>query len=175
MKKLNIGCGKDIKKGFVNLDRAQLPGVDVVCDIEKDLPFKNKEFEYVLCQDVLEHMSDSGRLMREMHRILNDGGVLEVRVPHFSSVNNYVDVTHKRMFSVFSFDFFLKPRPGYFGNGYYFDFSFSEEVERKIEFGLLYSWLYPFVNLNRGAQLAYEQSFLSRLFPAANIKAVLKK
>lgn len=149
--------------------------MDVVCDIEKDLPFKDGEFDYIVCQDVLEHMPDSGRLMREMHRVLNAGGMLEIRVPHFSSVNNYIDVTHKRMFSLFSFDFFLRPGAGYFGNGYYFDFSFSKEVEGKIEYGRLYSWLYPLVNINRTTQLAYEQSFLSRLFPAANIKVVLKK
>ncbi|MCI0503519.1 class I SAM-dependent methyltransferase [Candidatus Micrarchaeota archaeon] len=175
MRKLNLGCGKDIRDGFVNVDYVKLPGVDIACDIEKGLPFKDGEFDYIVCQDVLEHMSDAGRLMREMHRVLKDGGVLEIRVPHFSSINNYIDVTHKRMFSVFSFDFFLEPQPGYFSNGYYFDFKFSKDVERKIEFGRLYSLLYPVVNINRTTQLAYEQSFLSRLFPAVNIRAVLKR
>ncbi len=30
MKKLNLGCGKDIRKGYINLDLKKLPGVDIV-------------------------------------------------------------------------------------------------------------------------------------------------
>jgi hypothetical protein len=33
--KLNLGCGRDIKQGFVNLDYMPLPGVDVVADLER--------------------------------------------------------------------------------------------------------------------------------------------
>ena len=41
MKKLNLGCGTDIKKGYINLDVAKLDGVDVVHDINRlPLPFK---------------------------------------------------------------------------------------------------------------------------------------
>ena len=27
--KLNIGCGRDMKEGYVNLDKLNLPGVDI--------------------------------------------------------------------------------------------------------------------------------------------------
>ena len=37
--KLNLGCGTEIKKGWVNLDSVALAGVDVVHDIEK-LPLR---------------------------------------------------------------------------------------------------------------------------------------
>lgn len=33
MKRLNLGCGRDIKKGWINLDILKLPGVDVVYDL----------------------------------------------------------------------------------------------------------------------------------------------
>jgi len=35
MKKLNLGCGNDIKKDYVNLDIAKLQGVNVVWDVNK--------------------------------------------------------------------------------------------------------------------------------------------
>ena len=35
MLKLNLGCGKDIKKGFVNIDFKEIDGVDI--DIVTDL------------------------------------------------------------------------------------------------------------------------------------------
>jgi len=40
MKQLNLGCGKDIRKGYVNLDIYPLEGVDVVADIEKNCLLK---------------------------------------------------------------------------------------------------------------------------------------
>ena len=31
--KLNLGCGKDIREGFTNVDIRPLPGVDIVADV----------------------------------------------------------------------------------------------------------------------------------------------
>jgi len=57
MKKPNIGCGRDIRKGWINVDKFDLPGVDVVHDIESlPLPFGEGGIEVVLCRDVLEHV-----------------------------------------------------------------------------------------------------------------------
>ena len=35
IKKLNLGCGLDIKKGYINLDKSKLKGVDVAHDSDK--------------------------------------------------------------------------------------------------------------------------------------------
>jgi predicted SAM-dependent methyltransferase len=69
MKKLNLGCGKKIKKEYVNLDLYPLPGVDVVADINKPLPFENDTFDEVLTEHVLEHMVELDPLLGELHRI----------------------------------------------------------------------------------------------------------
>ena len=39
--KLNIGCGRDIRKGFVNCDKRKGSGVDKIVDLEKKLSFKS--------------------------------------------------------------------------------------------------------------------------------------
>jgi hypothetical protein len=31
--KLNLGCGPDIREGYINIDVRELPGVDVCMDI----------------------------------------------------------------------------------------------------------------------------------------------
>jgi len=31
---LDIGCGRDKKSGYIGVDKAKLPGVDIICDIE---------------------------------------------------------------------------------------------------------------------------------------------
>ena len=40
--KLNLGCGKDIRKGYINIDIYQHPGVklDYICDVSKKIPLK---------------------------------------------------------------------------------------------------------------------------------------
>lgn len=109
MIKLNLGCGKDIKDGYVNLDSVKLPGVDIIFDINKPhLPFKDNTFEEIYCSHVLEHVNDLAKTMKELKRISKSGGKIIIRVPHFSCGVSYRDPTHKRLFSYFTFDYFEK-------------------------------------------------------------------
>ena len=174
-KKLNLGCGTDTREGWVNLDCAALPGVDIVHDLEElPLPFADEEFHEVLCLDILEHL-ELVPVVRELHRILKPGGRLSIRVPHFTSMNNFIDPTHKTMFSIRTFEFFVKGSR--FRRNYYFDFSFSEISHSRITFekeafrGLLaYNYLVEFiVNLVPKMRSFYEATFLSGMFPAHSI------
>ena len=46
--KLNIGCGKKILNGYINLDVVKLPGVDIVHDLNKyPWPFKDNYFDEI--------------------------------------------------------------------------------------------------------------------------------
>ena len=46
--KLNLGCGRDIREGYVNLDKAGLDGVDVVHDLNVfPYPFEDNEFDEI--------------------------------------------------------------------------------------------------------------------------------
>jgi SAM-dependent methyltransferase len=177
-RRLNLGCGRDIRPGYVNLDVAALPGVDVVHDLSKPLPFADGEFEEILCKDVLEHL-DYVPVLREVHRVLRLDGRLHVEGPHFTSAAAYVDPTHRTAFSIQTFEFFVASE-GFADRSYYFDFAFSAVLSARIVFHR-YRWqpwnylLQPLVNLTPGMQAFYEETFLSRLFPAANIQVVLVK
>jgi ubiquinone/menaquinone biosynthesis C-methylase UbiE len=177
---LNVGCGTDIRQGWVNIDSAKLPGVDMVVDIQKTpLPFKTGTFDEILCQDILEHI-DHARftaVLRELHRILKTGGTLTIQVPHFTSRYNYLDPTHVKRFSILTFEFFVKGSAAQ--RDYYFDFHFRKIASARITFErgiFVYNYLVePLVNLRRRVQMFYEATFLSRLFPAANIVVELVK
>ncbi len=176
--KLNLGCGNDIKRGWVNLDIADLPGVDVVWDIEKlPLPFGDEQFDEILCNDILEHV-EYVPILRELHRILKQEGKIKIRVPHFTSRTNFIDPTHKKQFSISTFEFFLKNSE--FQKEYYFNFYFDRIGYAKIKFlkkGVFFfnRFVKHIVNVSHGTQCFYESSFLSRLFPADHIVIVLIK
>ncbi len=194
--KLNIGCGNNILDGWVNLDISALPGVDVVHDVEKlPLPFPDEQFDEILCQDILEHV-EYVPVLRDIYRIMKKGGSLTIRVPHFASKHNFIDPTHKKMFSINTFDFFVKDSSEQYGRGYYFDFAFASCREAKIVFeddlkvflfvNALFFIINPLlfllsvlteklVNYSPRMQKIYESTFLSRLVPACNLLVTLVK
>ncbi|MDD5190865.1 MAG: methyltransferase domain-containing protein [Dehalococcoidales bacterium] len=177
MKQLNLGCGDDIKKGWTNLDIASLPGVDIVHNIENlPLPFGDEEFDYILCKDILEHV-DYIPILKDIHRILKMTGIVEIQVPHFTSMYSFGDPTHKKYFSATTFQFFILNTEN--KRSYYFDFHFSRIVQTKIAFerGFLFFnyFVQPIVNFNNRTRHLFEATFLSRLFPAATLIVKLEK
>lgn len=107
MKKLNIGCGSDYKKGWINLDSHNRYSAEVVWNLNKlPLPFKDNEFDYVYCSHVLEDFNDPIPLMDEIYRITKRNGLIEYKVPYFTHTWN--SIYHKRGFSISSFKTYAK-------------------------------------------------------------------
>ncbi|MGH9042814.1 MAG: class I SAM-dependent methyltransferase [Acidimicrobiia bacterium] len=182
--RLNLGSGTDSLAGFVNLDLVPVPGVDVVASLgSAPLPFPDDTFGVVLCRDVLEHV-DVVAALREVHRLTVPGGLVLISTVHFTSRNLYVDPTHVRGYSVRTLDFFAGAGEERWRRPYYFDFMFGAVEYAAIQFhttlgkGRLFVWdrlVEPCVNASRATQDLYEMTFLSRLAPAANVVAILRK
>lgn len=118
--KLNVGCGKDIRPDYINLDVAELPGVDIVHDLTKfPWPFADNSFDEIELINVLEHLPDTIATLEELHRIARAEAKITVRVPFWNSPDMLADPTHKRSFSERTLDFFdpdfpeCKDRPYY--------------------------------------------------------------
>jgi len=173
VKKLNLGCGQTLKKGYVNLDIFDKYGADVVFDLNKRKwnIFKDSEFDEVYCSHVLEHLDDPNNAMREIHRILKKGGMVFIRVPHFTSIYAFMDPTHKSFYSYFTFEYYVKT----FKSVQYFDFAFEKIVSRKLKFsGGLPIWNRLIEPIANWSPRLYENSPL-RSFPADEIHVWLKK
>lgn len=56
------------------------PLADVKADI-CNLPFENNSFDLILCNHVLEHISDDTKAMQELYRILKPGGTGIFQIP----------------------------------------------------------------------------------------------
>ncbi len=63
------------------------PLADVKADI-CNLPFGDKEFDFILCNHVLEHIPDDTQAMRELYRILKPGGTAILQIPQDLSREN---------------------------------------------------------------------------------------
>ncbi len=85
--KLNVGCGKDIRAGYINIDINPCEGVDLVCDASA-LPFENGSVEEITASDIIEHFSwrNVRGLIREWRRVLKYDGVMRIRTPDLEGI-----------------------------------------------------------------------------------------
>ena len=70
------------------------------------LPFANQSFDLVTCLDVLEHVPDDRRVLRELRRVTRPGGMLVVTVPAYPALWSAHDVLngHHRRYRRASLD-----------------------------------------------------------------------
>lgn len=133
MKKLNLGCGLDVRKDCVNLDLVKLPGIDVVHDLNKfPYPFKENTFDEILCLNVLEHVRDFVKVLGELHRISKPDAIIVVSVPYWNSNLAWADPQHKRGFTLDTFTYFEKTSCPKGDKSYYAPFNFKVVRQRLI-------------------------------------------
>lgn len=103
---LLLGCGKTRIPGAIGVDRTPIDSyVDVIHDLDLvPYPFKDNSAREVHLYHVLEHLHDPIKKLEEIHRILMPGGSFFIRVPHYSSMGAFSDMTHVRPFGYSSFD-----------------------------------------------------------------------
>lgn len=51
---LNLGCGEKPREGYINVDREELPRVDVVADI-RNMPFEEGSLKEIFSEHLVEH------------------------------------------------------------------------------------------------------------------------
>jgi predicted SAM-dependent methyltransferase len=106
--KLNIGCGNDKLKGYVNLDVSPLVSPDVVCDIEYGIPFDDNTFDEILANNVLTQIfipMNFVFVMNDLWRITKKTGVIRVRVPNAKDLCAWQDPMDCRRFTDQSFTY----------------------------------------------------------------------
>lgn len=112
-KKLNLGCGKHILPGWINVDRVLLDGVDLIADLDDcqhtRLPFSDSSIDEFLASHILEHLHHPLPLMEELHRIAKPNAIATIRLPYGSSDDAFGDPTHVRQYFIQSFNYFAQP------------------------------------------------------------------
>ncbi|MDR0477489.1 MAG: methyltransferase domain-containing protein [Desulfobulbaceae bacterium] len=99
--------------GWINLDSARLPGIDIIADLEQcaeiPLPIADNSIDEILMSHVIEHIRAPLPLMQELHRIARPRAKTIIRVPYGSSDDAWEDPTHVRAYFLQSFGYFSQP------------------------------------------------------------------
>lgn len=113
---LNLGCGKTKIPNSIGVDVKKIRGfVDVVHDLNLvPYPFEDSTADEIHLYHVLEHLDNPVQIVEELCRILKPRGSLHIRVPHFSSLGAFTDMTHRRPFGYLSFDIFDPNHPQHY-------------------------------------------------------------
>lgn len=102
----NIGCGHLTYHNATNVDAVNLPGVDIVHDLDVfPWPFTDGVLDEVWASQVFEHVADPIAFMRECWRVLRPGGLLHIATPHYLSENAHTDPTHRRFCTERTWDY----------------------------------------------------------------------
>jgi len=132
--KLNVGCGKDIKKGYVNIDTHKRNGANLVHELPRiilhwnkfegeywvdcvgsPLPYDDESIDEIYCSHVLEDfIYEFNAIIEDFHRVLKPGGKLHVKVPFEESYANHY---HKRFFDKNTFRSLVASNEHYGDNG----------------------------------------------------------
>lgn len=95
--KLDLGCGKAKREGFLGVDQYQIAGVDLVADLRKPWPWETDSIPEVHCSHFVEHLSGVERVhfFNELYRVLKPGAKAAIITPHWASNRAYGDYTHQ--------------------------------------------------------------------------------
>ena len=117
-KRLNIGAGVERLPGFIHIDIDPLTKPDIVCDIEKGLPFDDNAIDEIKCSHTLEHINNILFVLREFYRVSKNGAKITIVVPLMDAS----DMTHVRFFNEHTFRTITEPyywdKPHYFVGKY---------------------------------------------------------
>lgn len=93
-KRSNQVIGLDIDKESLKVAKEmknalKVENVSFICENILSSGFQDSEFDVVVMGEVLEHIQDDEKAIREVNRILVGGGVLVISVPYSSTVEEY--------------------------------------------------------------------------------------
>ena len=104
LKKLNVGCGTDIRAGWTNIDLIDYGGNQMLDLTKFPWPSPDNQSDSLLASPAHEHMQTINANINELYRVAKPNAEIEVRVPFFLSTKYYSEPDHRIPFGIRSFD-----------------------------------------------------------------------
>lgn len=123
--KLDIGCGNHKDPGWFGIDIQDLPGVDLVWDLNNHpWPLDSESIGQAKAWHIVEHIPKVAvtaagtrrpfiEFMNEIWRILIVGSILDIETPYGSSAGFIHDPTHVNQIDELTFEHFDPTYPRY--------------------------------------------------------------
>lgn len=134
---LDLGCGANKQPGFVGMDVRDVPGVDIVHDLNvHPWPLPDRSVTRVMASHLVEHVPPTAvtaegtrfpfvEFMDEAWRVCQAGAEFLIAAPYYASPGFAQDPTHINMVSEVTFAYFdplhhtglwhiYKPKPWYY-------------------------------------------------------------
>jgi predicted SAM-dependent methyltransferase len=86
--RVNLGCGQLPLEGYLNIDRRELPGVDVIASVD-NLPFAENTLAELFSAHLVEHFPQEEfrrRILPYWHNLLRQGGQFRAVMPDWETM-----------------------------------------------------------------------------------------
>lgn len=116
---LDVGCGigdylrfntnaKGADINNLSIKKLQDEGLNAYLIKNNKLEFKDKSFNSIILDNVLEHIEDPKPLLREIYRVLNNKGIFLIGLPGIKGFES--DPDHKKNYSMNELDNLIIPQ-----------------------------------------------------------------
>ena len=108
MTRLYLGAGKDHRDGYINIDSYPFPGIDIVTDLTKGIPYADMTVDFVMSIDFMEHLPPEAKvpMINEIWRVLKPDGIMEHWIPNAGSKNDFGSPSHLSHWNLQQFEHF---------------------------------------------------------------------
>ena len=79
-----------ISKKIIKVDVDDTYKPDVVCDITKGFPFDENSIDICIAGEIIEHIYESRKFLKEISRVLRNNGFLILSCPNICSLKNRI-------------------------------------------------------------------------------------
>ena len=85
---LDVGCREGIQSEWLKGKGYKVTSIDIqtdygrIVDVNKKLPFKDNSFDLIWCSEVIEHLKNPAKTVKEFYRILRPGGKMLLTTPN---------------------------------------------------------------------------------------------
>jgi len=99
--KLNVGCGTDYKRGWINIDNNtdnNIEKLDLNWDLRNPLPFPENSVDFIFNEHFVEHLTveEARASLADFKRVLKPNGVMRIAMPDLEvAVQQYLDKNWK--------------------------------------------------------------------------------
>ncbi|WP_151735416.1 methyltransferase domain-containing protein [Paenibacillus tengchongensis] len=100
--RIDIGCGSAKETGYLGIDRIAYPGVDIVCDINEEIPLPDNTAEFVMASRVLPYVRNLFTALQEIYRISAHKAVVCILAPYAHSFSHASNPLFKQKFDEYT-------------------------------------------------------------------------